>query len=92
MNERDIRVRIDLTFDPTDKVKADQLRDLIKPFLESAVLINGELANEERGYLDIERCGHRIGVACSKLERWELGRGKVIDNIQPIELMGDIRE
>lgn len=31
-------------------------------------------------------CGHRLGLACSKVERWELGRGKVIDEVQPIDI------
>jgi len=78
-DERDYRVRIDLCFPPEQKAKADQLRDLIEPFLTSAVLINGDKLNEERGFIDIERCGHRLGISCDKVERWEVERGKVID-------------
>ena len=85
MDKRDYRVRIDLCFPPEQKAKADQLRDLIEPFLTSAVLINENKMNEERGFLDVERCGHRIGVSCNKIERWEVKRGKVID-IQPIPI------
>lgn len=85
-DKRDIRVRIDLCFDPKQKAKADQLKALIEPFLKDAVVINEKLPNEERGFIDIERCGHRLGIACSKIERWELGRGKVIDEVQPREI------
>ena len=84
-DKRDIRVRIDLCFDPKQKAKADQLKALIEPFLAGAVVINEILPNEERGYIDVERCGHRLGLACDKVERWEVKRGKVIE-IQPIPI------
>ena len=85
MDERDYRVRIDLCFSPGQKAKADQLKALIESFLTSAVLINGEKPNEERGFIDVERCGHRLGLACDKLERWEVKRGKVIEK-EPIPI------
>lgn len=74
---RDRRVRIDLIFD-AGSLKADQLRDLIEPFVQSAKNINVGKDNEETGYVSVERCGHSTGQPCEVIERWEVGKGRVI--------------
>ena len=76
-DERDFRIRMDLALPPQAQNYANQIRDALAPFLQYGVVINEGLDNEERGYIEVERCGHRIDEACEKIARWEVGRGKV---------------
>ncbi len=84
MDNRDIRVRIDFNFPPDKETEANQLIKLLEPYMQYTEIINEGKGSEERGSLDVERCGHRLGLGCEKIERWELGKGKVID-IKSIE-------
>jgi len=77
MVEKDYRIRVDLTFPPEVKQYADQLRDILVKLYTNAVVINKGSVNEEGGFIDIERCGHRLGLPCDKLLRFEVGKGKV---------------
>jgi len=77
-DERDFRVRMDLCFPPEVQDKAEQIKDFLLILYENAVVINDERENEERGFIDVERCGHRLGLSCEKIARWEVGKGKVI--------------
>lgn len=77
-DERDFRLIIDLTFPPALKGSADQLRELLLQLYLQAVVINEGLANEERGFIDLQRCGHRLGLSCETIGRWEVGKGRVI--------------
>jgi len=80
-DDRDFRIKQDLTvparvaIDNPDKVQ--ELRDILGWFFEQAVVINEDQLNEERGFIDLERCGHRLEQSCERIERWEVGRGKV---------------
>ena len=76
-DNRDYRLRVDLTFPLEVKQYAEQIRDILAQFYSYAVVINEGKPNEEGGYIDIERCGHRLGLPCNKLERWEVGKGQV---------------
>jgi len=78
LDNKDFRIRMDLCLPPESINYANQIRDALTPFIQYAVVINEGLANEERGYIEIERCGHRIGEACEKIARWEVGIGRVL--------------
>ena len=75
---RDYRLRVDLTFPPEVKQYADELRDILIKLYTHAIVINEEQLNEERGFIDIERDGHRLGLSCDIIARWEVGKGRVI--------------
>ncbi len=81
VDNRDDRIRVDLPLPPEIRQqhpeKLAELRDLLLQALAVAVVINEGQDNEERGFIEIERCGHRIGESCEKIARWEVGRGKV---------------
>lgn len=77
-DNRDFRIRMDLCLPSEAANHADQIRDALTPFLQNAVVIHEGEANEERGYVEVERCGHRIGQSCDKMARWEVGKGKVL--------------
>ena len=77
-DQRDFRVRMDITLPKGAKSYADQIRDALTPFLQYGVVINEGKDNEERGYIEVERCGHRLDLECNTIARWEVGRGKVI--------------
>ena len=74
---RDYRLRVDLAFPPEVAEYAKQIRDLLTQLYTHAVVINEGATNEERGFIEIERCGHRLGLPCDVVERWEVGRGQV---------------
>ena len=76
-DERDYRIRLDLSFPPEARQYAERIRDALLPLYQNAVVINEGGDNEERGYIEVERCGHRIGEACEVIARWEVGKGKV---------------
>jgi len=76
-DKRDFRIRMDICLPYTAENYVDQIRDALTPFLQHSVVINEGADNEERGYIDTERCGHRMGKPCTRLARWEAGRGRV---------------
>lgn len=75
-----IRVRMDLAFKLTKKAQAEALRDALVPFAQHAVVVNEDKINEERGFIDVEKCYHDQTPTqpCEKIARWEVGKGKVI--------------
>jgi len=77
-DDRDFRIRMDLCLPPEASAYADQIRDALTPFLQYAVVINEGMPNEERGYIEVERDGHRTDQPCQLLARWEVGIGRVI--------------
>lgn len=77
-DERDFRIRMDLNFPPEAINYADQIRDALAPFIQHGIVINEGKVNEERGFIEIERCGHRLEIDCEILARWEVGRGRVL--------------
>jgi len=78
VDERDFRVTMDLCLPPNAASRAEEIRDALTPFIRYGVVIKEGTQAEERGFIEVIRCGHRIGEACEKLARWEVGRGKVI--------------
>ena len=77
-DERDYRLRVDLTFPPEVKQYAEQIRDVLVQLYAHAVVINEGGVNEEGGFIDIQRCGHRLGLSCDTIGRWEVDKGKVL--------------
>lgn len=77
-DNRDFRIKMDITLPPQAVNHADAIRDALTPFLQYGVVINEGQDNEERGYIDVERCGHRVDESCEKIARWEVGRGRVL--------------
>jgi len=77
-DERDFRIRMDLCLPPEMANYADQIKDALAPFIQYGVVINEDTLTEERGYIEVERCGHRTGTSCDKIARWEVGRGRVL--------------
>lgn len=75
---RDYRLRVDLDFPPEVKQYAEQIRDFLVQLYTHAIVINEGENNEERGFIDIERDGHRLGLPCNTIARWEVGKGRVI--------------
>ncbi len=72
------RFKADIAYDD-----ADPLNDLVEEArrrIRGAIVINGGEDNEERGYFEVEDCGHNETppTPCVVTERWEAGRGKVI--------------
>ena len=72
MDNRDIRIRIDLTFPPDKEGIARGLFTHIKNRMDGAVNINPGGINEELGYVSLERCGHRIGEPCDLVEKHDV--------------------
>ena len=77
-DERDFRIRMDLSFPPTAQSHAEQIRDLLLTLYSNVIIIQDETNVEERGYIDVERCGHNLDIGCETIARWEVGRGRVI--------------
>jgi hypothetical protein len=77
-DERDYRLRIDLCFPPEVKQYAEQIRNVLVQLYTHAVTINEGLGNQEIGFISLERDGHRLGLSCNEIARWEVGKGKVI--------------
>lgn len=77
MPDREYRIRIDIALPPQAANYAGQIRDALTPFLQYGVVINEGTPTAERGFIDIERCGHSLGLPCEEVARWEVGRGKV---------------
>jgi len=78
MSEKDFRIKMDITLPPEAQDYADQIRSALTPFLQHGVIINEGQSNEERGFVEVERCGHRLEEPCEVIARWEVGRGRVI--------------
>ena len=78
MPEKDYRIRMDITLPSNAKNYADQIKDALAPFIQYGVVINEGGTIEERGFIIVERCGHRIGESCEVIARWEVGRGRVL--------------
>lgn len=77
MADKDLRIRMDITLPPEAAQYADELRSALIPFLRHGVVIHEGQENEERGFISVERCGHRVGQSCQEIARWEVGRGRV---------------
>jgi len=75
---KDIRIRMDLVLPPEATEHRDAIRDALTPFLKYGIVIHEGTANEERGFIEVEACGHRTGDSCEIVARWEVGRGRVI--------------
>ena len=72
------RLRLDLAYDEaTWELHKDKVRDYILPLYKHAVVINPDAPNEERGYVEVENCGHDEAKPCKIIARWEVGKGKV---------------
>ena len=71
-DDRDLRVRLDLTFPPQFEGIARGIFTFAQQQIGKAVVINEGQDNEERGFVDFVRCGHRLGLPCDKLERQEV--------------------
>jgi len=71
---------MDINLPPAAANYADEIRDALLPFLQHGVVINEGKIEEERGYIEIERCGHRLDPpqGCEVIARWEVGHGRVI--------------
>jgi len=69
---------MDIALPPEAINYADRIRDALLPFIQYGIVINEGGDNEERGFIDVEMCGHNIGEVCIRLARWEVGRGKVV--------------
>lgn len=69
-----VRVRMDLAFNIANRSQAQALRDAIVPFAQHAVVVNEGTANEERGYIETENCGHDEDPPkpCNVVERIEV--------------------
>ena len=78
VDNRDWRIKMDITLPLEAQNHTDQIKDALLPFLQYGVVINEGQDNEERGYIEVERCGHRLKLPCDKIARWEVGKGKVI--------------
>ena len=77
-DNRDFRIRMDIALPPAAAGHAGAIRDALTPFLQHGVVIHEGESNEERGFISVERCGHRIGEECTIVERYEVGAGQVI--------------
>jgi len=64
---RDFRVKIDLCFPPEMQVQAEELYTLALKLSAKAVNINDTKDNEEKGFVYMERCGHRLGISCTRI-------------------------
>ncbi len=76
------RFRADIAYEVDEEGEAPALYDLVEEArrrIGNAIIINEGQENEERGYFEVEDCGHNDvpPTLCVKAERWEAGRGKV---------------
>lgn len=72
MENRDFRVRIDLSFDPADEGVARGLFNHAVNQMAKALNPDGPESVQEISYVSLERCGHRIGESCTEIEREEV--------------------
>ena len=71
-NNRDFRVRPDLTFAPKDEGIARGLYRHAITQMERAININPNTAWIEKSHVSLIRSGHRIGQSCEELMREEI--------------------
>ncbi len=71
-DNRDYRIRMDLSFPPEAKQHMEKIRDALLPLYRNAIDINPDKPNEEKGFISVERCGHRIGESCEIIERYDV--------------------
>ena len=69
---RDIRVRVDLTFDPVDEGVARGVYNHARGQMAKALNIQVDNIPPEISFVSLERCGHRIGESCDEIERIEV--------------------
>ncbi len=77
-DKRDFRIKVDLSFPPKAAKYMEQIREALLPLYNHAIGINSGAGNEEPGFIEVERCGHRLNLPCEVIARWETGKGKVI--------------
>ena len=75
--EKDFRIRCDLCFPPEHEGVVRALVTHLQNQMDKAVNVNPDAEYAEIGFIDHERCGHRIGEPCKRIARWEVGRGQV---------------
>jgi len=71
MDNRDYRIRIDITFDPSDVGVANGLYNHCRNQLNKAINIDVNNIPPEVSFVSLERCGHRIGESCTETKREE---------------------
>ena len=74
------KITLILHFNETDQDKLEQAKDLLLPLYQHAVVVNEGQDNEERGFIQVEKCYHDElpRKPCEIVGRWEVGRGRVI--------------
>lgn len=77
-DERDFRVRCDMVFSPDKQGIAIGLMQHIVNLMDKAININEGHTYEEISATETERCGHRLGIPCEVIEKWQKSRGKVV--------------
>lgn len=70
--------KISLVLHFPDEAPIQRARDFLLPLYQNAIVINGGQDNEERGFIELERCAHDEQERCETLARWEVGKGKVL--------------
>lgn len=65
-------LRVSLAF--KTKVVPEEASKAIKYLLDNAVVINQGQDNEERGFIQLEKCYHDISptIPCKRLKRWDV--------------------
>ena len=71
-DDRDFRIRCDLTYPKNKQGIAIGLINHIKNLMDEAINIHPGEPTEELGYVYIERCGHRIDEACEVIESYKV--------------------
>lgn len=71
-DNRDFRIRCDLTFPPEEEGVARGLITHLWNQIGKAININPGEPFEERGYASLELCGHRIGESCEIVENHDV--------------------
>jgi len=69
--------KITLVLHFKDEAPIQKAKDFLLPLYQNAITINEGQDNEERGFIELEKCKHDEGEPCKKIGRWEVGRGKV---------------
>ena len=71
-DNRDFRVKVDLTFDSSNEGVARGLFNHAVAQIAKAVNIHPGNDWQEIGFVELERCGHRIAESCSIIEKKEV--------------------
>jgi len=70
------KISLVLRFETEDS-RADIVEEVLRHFEDAVVILEGE-PTEQRGYVELEDCGHNVpNSPCVVTDRWEVGRGKV---------------